>query len=237
MYAWRAEIGLINPGTGASMERDFHRFVPEGVGVITTRVPFGGMPDPEGLMKMADLLEDTARVFSTRHHDLVMFGCTSGSLIGGPTFDQECIRRIERASGAPGLTTSTVLVEAFERLGLNKAATITPYPDSTNEIEKQFLESHGVDVTTISGMHQLEKSIADIQPSFVYQKVKQLDLTGADCIFISCTGLNVLDIIETIETDFGLPVVTSNQVTLWGALRHARVGVKIPKLGRLFTLE
>ena len=46
----------------------------------------------------------------------------------------------------------------------------------------------------------------------------------------------MLDIIETIETDFGLPVVTSNQVTLWGALRHARVGVKIPRLGKLFTL-
>jgi len=70
----------------------------------------------------------------------------------------------------------------------------------------------------------------------VYQKVKQMDISNSDCIFISCTGLNVLDIIETIETDFGLPVVTSNQVTLWGALRHARVGVKIPKLGKLFTL-
>ena len=49
----------------------------------------------------------------------------------------------------------------------------------------------------------------------MYQKVKELDLSYSDCIFISCTGLNVLDIIETIETDFGLPVVTSNQVTLW----------------------
>lgn len=236
MYAWRAEIGLINPGTGASMERDFHRFVPEGVGVITTRVPFGGMPSPEGLMEMADLLEDTARVFSTRPHDLVMFGCTSGSLIGGPGFDQECIQRIERASGAPGLTTSTVLMEGFKALGVSKVAAITPYPDNTNEIEKHFLESHGIGVTGIQGMKQMEKSIADIQPSFVYQKVKAMDLTGADAIFISCTGLNVLDIIEDIETDFGLPVVTSNQVTLWGALRHARVGVKIPKLGKLFTI-
>lgn len=187
-------------------------------------------------MAMADLLEDCAKVFSTRHHDLVMFGCTSGSLIGGPGFDQECIRRIERASGAPGLTTSTVLMEGFARLGVNRVAAITPYPDDTNAIEKQFLEAHGIGVTSIQGMHQLEKSIADIQPSFVYQKVKEMDISHSDCIFISCTGLNVLDIIENIETDFGLPVITSNQVTLWGALRHARVGVKIPKLGKLFTL-
>ena len=31
-------------------------------------------------------------------------------------------------------------------------------------------------------------------------------------------------------------VLTSNQVTLWGALRKARVGDKIPYLGKLFTI-
>jgi len=81
-----------------------------------------------------------------------------------------------------------------------------------------------------------EDDIACIQPALVYQAVKNLDLTGADCIFISCTGLNVLDLIEICETDLGLPVITSNQVTLWGALRHSRVGTKIPYLGKLFTL-
>ena len=39
MYAWRAEIGLINPRHRRFHGADFHRFVPDGVGIITTRVP------------------------------------------------------------------------------------------------------------------------------------------------------------------------------------------------------
>ncbi|MCI6255832.1 MAG: arylmalonate decarboxylase [Clostridiales bacterium] len=236
MIYWRAQIGLISPGTGPNMEHDFHRFAPAGVGINTTRIHFSGFPSPEGLMDMVSHLEETASIFQGSPHDCIMFGCTSGSLIGGPGFDQKCIQTIEKAGGSPGLTTSTVLVEAFQRLGVSNAAVITPYPDDTNEVERQFLESHGIHVTRIEGMTYPEDDIARIQPSLVYEHLRALDKTGADCLFISCTGLNVLDLIEMGEQDFGLPVITSNQATLWGALRHSNVGVKIPYLGKLFTL-
>lgn len=165
-----------------------------------------------------------------------MFGCTSGSLIGGPGFDKTCIETIEKASGCPGLTTSSALVEAFRALGVCSAAVITPYPANTNEAERAFLEANGVRVTQIDGMVYPEDDIAEIQPSLVYRHLKQLNKAGADCLFISCTGLNVLDLIPLAEEDYALPVLTSNQVTLWGALRHSGVGTKIPELGKLFTI-
>lgn len=236
MLYWRAQIGLISPGTGPNMEHDFHRFIPEGVGINTTRIPYEGTPTPEGLMDMVSHLEETSKVFRGSPHDCVMFGCTSGSLIGGPGFDKTCIDTIEKASGCPGLTTSSALVEAFKALGVRNAAVITPYPDNTNEAERAFLEANGVHVTQIDGMVYSEDDIAEIQPSLVYQHLKKLNKAGADCLFISCTGLNVLDLIPLAEEDYALPVLTSNQVTLWGALRHSGVGTKIPALGKLFTI-
>lgn len=236
MVFWRAQIGLISPGTGPNMEYDFHRFAPQGVGINTTRIPFSGNPTPEGLMDMVAHLEETSKIFRGSPHECVMFGCTSGSLIGGPGFDQKLIDVIEKSSGCPGLTTSTVLVEAFRALGVCNAAVITPYPDDTNEAERGFLEANGVHVTNIKGMDYPEDDIAAIQPTFVYRQLKQLDKTGADCLFISCTGLNVLDLIALAEEDYHLPVITSNQVTLWGALRHSGVGTQIPELGKLFTI-
>jgi len=236
MYVWRATIGLISPGTGVNMERDFERFVPDGVGVATTRIPFSGFPSPEGLMDMVGHLRETARIFYDVEHDCIMFGCTSGSLIGGPGFDKECIKTIEESCGWPGLTTSTVLIEGFKKLGVCRPAIVTPYPDDTNRIEVDYLKQQGIDPTGIVGMDFPEDDIALIQPSRVYKYVKRIDKSGADSIFVSCTGLNVLDLIEVIETDFGLPVITSNQVTLWGALRHSQVGTRIPYLGKLFSL-
>ena len=46
--------------------------------------------------------------------------------------------------------------------------------------------------------------------------------------------MNLLDIIELLETDLNMPVVTSNQASLWACLRHAGVGTRIPELGELF---
>lgn len=236
MFAWRAQIGVIAPAVCPHIERDFGRFAPEGVGVSTNRIQFSGKPTVEGLKNMVDCLEDSAKIFEMTEQDCVVFGCTSGSLIGGLGFDVQCSQTIEKACGWPGLTTSTTVLEAFKKLGVNRAAVLTPYPDETNQLEKQFLEANGIGVTTIVGMTPPGGDIIQITPQMVYRYVKQLDLTGADSIFISCTGLNVLDIIHILETDFGLPVITSNQATLWGALRHARVGEKMPYLGKLFTL-
>ena len=59
---------------------------------------------------------------------------------------------------------------------------------------------------------------------------------GAEVFFLSCMGLTTMEIIDDLETALKIPVVTSHQATLWSALRHCRVGAKLPKMGRLFTL-
>ncbi len=238
LYNWRAMIGVIAPTTGVAIEADFHRFAPEGVATVTNRIPFSGNPTPEELMDMVNCLADSAKIFKDNlPFDVITFGCTSGSLVGGKGFDKKCIETIEEVCGYPALTTSTSLLEAFQAVGASRAAVVTPYPYETNVLEKKFLEDNGIRVTTIQGMTSDRVSLDELsdRPYDIYQHVKALDLTGADSIFISCTGMNALDIISTIERDFGLPVLTSNQVTLWGALRKARVGDKIPYLGTLFT--
>ena len=237
MYSWRAHIGLLAPGSGPNMEMDFHRFVPAGVAVATSRLPFA-IPSPQGLLDMVAHLENACEVYRRYRHDVIMFGCTSGSLIGGPGFDRELITRMEAITGDPCLTTSTAVLEAFQALGVSRPVVITPYPDDTNEAEKVFLENNGLQVRFISGMGNdyVNQSITDIEPHYVFQKVKALPRDGADSLFISCTGLNVLDLIPLLEGDLGLPVITSNQATLWACLRHSGVKDAIPALGRLLTL-
>ena len=71
---------------------------------------------------------------------------------------------------------------------------------------------------------------------FLYRNAMKMDLKGADTFFLSCMGLSTLEIVEEMETAMGIPVVTSHQATLWSALRHCRVGAKLPHLGKLFTI-
>lgn len=239
MYGWRAKIGLITP-MSENAEHAFHIYAPEGVSFASMKINFPG-PTPEGLTILTDQLEETAAKYAGYDVDLVVFGCTSGSCIKGFGWDKECIRQIERASGVPGLTTSTAVLEAMQALGTKKVAVLTPYPEETNEAERKFLEDNGYEVTNIVGMDVShirvgKRKMEAADEDFLYRNSLAMDLKGADTFFLSCMGLTTMEIIDELETALQVPVLTSHQATLWSALRHCRVGAKLPKLGRLFTL-
>jgi len=56
--------------------------------------------------------------------------------------------------------------------------------------------------------------------------VADTDSPAAEAIFVSCTNLPTYDLIATLETELGKPVLTANQVTMWSALRHAGVSAR-----------
>lgn len=235
MYSQRARIGVIAP-LDDQVEYAFNKYAPVGVSFDSTRLSFPG-PTPEGLIYLSDQLEDAAKMYRKKPHDVILFGCTSGSCIKGYGFDKECIKRIERASGSPGLTTSTAVLEAFKALGLNKTVVMTPYPDETNEAEKKFLEDNGIEVTSITGVG-FNKVGKYSYPSkyFLYRKAKELKTEGAEVFFLSCMGLATMELVEILEEDLGMPVITSHQASLWACLRHCKVNDKLPGLGNLFTI-
>lgn len=249
MSGWRARIGLICP-IGESIERAFNLYAPEGVAINSTKLWFPG-PSVDGLVFLADQLEKAAEMFKKQRHDLLVFGCTTGSMVKGYGFDQECMKRMEAASGVKSITTGTAVLEAFSKLGVSDTAVITPYPDDTNEMERKFLEDNDIHVTNIIGMDcspirkfgvpeisdgivTVNGDMADINYEDIYRSVMEMDLAGASSLFISCTGLNTMEIISSLEDDLGIPVITSNQASLYSALRHCRIGAKIPSLGKLF---
>ena len=155
----------------------------------------------------------------------------------GVGWDQECIRQLERASGCPGLTTSTAVLEAFKALGLRKTVVMTPYPEATNEAEKKFLEDNGLEVTSITGVgFNRVGEFGHAGKYFLYRKAKELKTEGAEVFFLSCMGLATMELVEILEEDLGMPVITSHQASLWACLRHCRIHDQLPGLGKLFTL-
>ena len=235
MYGWRAKIGLITP-MSENAEHAFHLYAPEGVSFASMKINFPG-PTPEGLTILTDQLEETAAKYKGMPYQLVVFGCTSGSCIKGYGFDKECIERIERASGCPGLTTSTAVLEAFEALGLKKTVVMTPYPEDTNQAEKKFLEDNGIEVTSITGIgFNKVGEFGHASKRHLYRNAMKLDTTSAEVFFLSCMGLGTMELIPALEDDLGMPVITSHQASLWACLRHSGVNDKLPNLGKLFTI-
>lgn len=234
-YGWRAKIGVITPANGTSMEMEFHKYAPDGVATMTQRILFERV-DHQGLAALADRSVEAAKILSSAKPDLLLFGCTTGSLINGFGYDQTLIDRIREASGGiPTITTSTALVAALKTLGSQKLVIATPYPDSVNAAEKKFIEDSGFDVLDIRGLGYTDPNcMPRTTMAEMYPLAKRMLVPEADTVFISCTGINVMDGIQAMEQDFARPVITSNQVTLWYALKT--LGIRgATAQGKLFS--
>ncbi len=234
MYGWRGRIGLIVPSSNTTMEMELCSALPEGVSLHTARMPLRNVNEDE-LIKMSALAVESAKLLRDADVDIILYGCTSGSFVGGKDFEKELEAKIEGEVNIPVVTTSTAVIEALKILDVRDVLVITPYTDEINQREREFLEANDFEVLDIRGLGIEENTkIGRLEPYEAYRLAKATFMDEADAVFISCTNFRTFEIIEILEDDLGIPVVTSNQASLWLILRELDVMEKIPGLGRLF---
>ena len=240
MYGARGRIGLITLATDTSVLPEYARAMPEGVAVYPAPIVLPrGEVTAAALAEMLadDQLERAAALLTWADVDVIVFACTTGSLVHGLGWDRELITRIERASGRPATTTTTAALAALRAVGATSLAIATPYIDELNAIERRFFVESGFRVAAIAGLNcATDAEIGRLEPEDAIAAVERVDSPEADAIFISCTNWHCLPAVEPIERRSGKPVVTSNLAGAWDALRRIGIRDGVPGYGRLLTL-
>ncbi|WP_432666347.1 Asp/Glu racemase [Wukongibacter baidiensis] len=221
---WDARIGAIYISSSLTMEREWHIALPDSVSFHIARISLDGCDATEqGLIDMLESgqVEEAARKLASAGVDVIAFGCTAGSFIKGIEWDRKLSKRIEEVSGGiPATTTSTGLIEALRALDCKNVALATPYLEEINVKERAFLEGNGFNVVDLKGCHCLkDQDIARVTPQQFIDLHKEMDVEESDCGFISCTNSRSIEAISVLEKELGKPFLSSNQVTLWSALK------------------
>ena len=232
---WK-RIGVFLPPMNVSMKPDMNTWAPEGVTVHVTRL-FRSQAIA-GVVQLQEMLEgleeDTRRLAFTRPH-IIVYGCTSSSSLE-PRQDQDIAERIEAATGIPAIATAGAVAEGLRALGIRQIAVATPYVDEINEREMAFLRDYGFDPVSLEALRLgFSHDISDITRERLYQLALSADRPQAQGLFISCTNLRTAPIIDRLERELGKPVVTSNQASMWLALRRIGVMTPVPGGGRLMA--
>ena len=238
MYGWRSRIGILVVASDVTCESELYRVVPAGVSIHTSRMTFPGAVTVETVGKLASEAERAAELLIPACVNTIAFCCTSGSFIKGAGWDKEIIEKIERRFPTVTVsTTSTAVLAAFEKLHIKKVAVATPYISEVNEALRRFLEEAGISVLNIEGLGmEADQEVNNLSPEIAYRLAKKVDVPEADAVFISCTSVRPIEIIEVLEKDLGKPVISSNQATIWAALRKAAIQDRIEGYGRLLKL-
>ena len=231
----RANLGFILLSTDLACEIDTYRMAPKGVGVSFTRLHTDDYTTNETLAKHIDQMADAAsRIQPEIKPDVISYCCTSGSIVIGE--DKVCAEIKRGAPYATAMTLVSGVVAALNHLQAKKIVIGTPYLDEINIVEKNFFENKGFDVLDIQGLN-LGNGIefGKITPDYIKDFALSIDQKEAEVIFLSCSGIRSLDIIEEVEATTGKPVITSNQAQMWYALRTAGVNDKLSGFGRIFN--
>ena len=206
-----------------ALDWEYWRYLPEGVALHFTRTPHLQRDEGMYLAKACGRPSTVARsarsLLSIAPHS-VLYACTSGSFVRGVEGERE-LRAAMADAGCPNpVTSSGAAVEALELAGARKVAVATPYSSRLTLALAQYLDDSGFDVMAAHylGLH---RGIASVSQSTILDLVRETADSGADAVFVSCTSLRTSGIVARAEAEIGIPVFTSNQVSLWSALAAA----------------
>jgi maleate isomerase len=234
----RKRIGVMVPSTNTTCEADFQLVAPPGVTVHGQRLWMTneGTGD-QAFERMNAEIESGARYLATARVDVVVYGCTTGSFFKGPGWDRQMLDMIRREAGVPAVATSPSVVEALRSFGARRISVATPYPEWNNRRLRAYLEAQGFEVLNVDGEPHAAASgnqgINDQDPESVVEFASRACRPEADALLCSCTAWRSVEAASAIEQRTGRPVVSSNQSTIWTALRALGITRPITGFGRL----
>ncbi len=229
------KIGLIALATDLTSERDFARLLPKDkAAVYVNRVAYQNPTTPENLRRMAPRLTSAADLILPEVSlDAICYSCTAASVVIG----DEAIRDSIHTSrpGVPVITPSDAACRALRALGATRISILTPYTVETSQPFAEYFSAQGLNVLRLECLGiEDDRDMALVSDDTIIQASVTLNTDDTDALFISCTGLPAVNVVEEIERQIGKPVVSSNQASIWMSLRAAGLDDSVAGFGSLF---
>jgi maleate isomerase len=128
----------------------------------------------------------------------------------------------------------TAALAALKHLNAKTIGLVTPYIESIAAPVRDAFEGAGHAVTKAVTFGEAEEAkVARIGPDAIRAAARAV-AKDADAIFLSCTNLRTLDVIDDLEAELGIPVLSSNQVLAWHMAQTTGATVDTAAPGKLF---
>ena len=233
-YGSRLRIGMLIPSVNTVAEPQMQAFMPKGVSLHVSRLRLAGSSE-EQLRAMAANVEEGASLLADAGVNLIAFHCTAVSMLSR-AFMESIADRIQAATGIRSTTTGHAVLEAFGRLGIRRISFITPYREETHRRELGFMRECGITIASDAFMAVASApEYAGKTPDELFDFAALHASRDAQACFFGCTAVRSSEIIERLEERLSMPVLTSNQVMAWHALRTCGVPDPISGYGELFS--
>jgi len=223
-------IGLITLGSDFRIEKDFNNVIyGRDIDLYVNRIHCYNPLTNETLAKMADDITDVTKdILPDQKIDCVAYGCTSGTVAAGYDVIKD---KVNLAKPEAKVTTPiTSAIKALNVMGINKISIFTPYTKTINDSVVSYFEKENVCVNSLTYFDiASDLDIGKVDEDYLFEVLSKIDLEDSDALFVSCTALPVLSIIDQLEKKLNKIVLSSNQTLIWDTLKL--IGNKDPVVG------
>ena len=232
------KIGLIALASDYMIEKDFIKIIKDKkVDFFVNRIECLNPLTRENLIKMAKkVTEVTSDILPGEKIDCIAYGCTSGTIAAG--YDS-IEKKIKDAKSETIVTTpSTSSIKALKKLKVNKIAVFTPYSKKLNDEVIEFFKKENFEITANSYFGiESDIDIGKVDPNYLYEILSKMDLNGAEALFVSCTALPTLSLIDKLEKKLNVNVLSSNQTLIWDTLNSIKNKEATKGFGKIFEVN
>lgn len=229
----RGTLGLIVLQVDETVEQDFRRLLPPEVALHVSRIPSGADLNPDTIAAMETTLPQAAGLLPpAAEFGAVGYACTSGTTLIGAARVAALIR--EACSARSVSDPLTAVLAALHALDARSVAIVSPYIETVAQPIRAAFEAAGLTVpAALSFGEEVEARVARIDAASIRDAARAAAASAADAIFLSCTNLRTLDIIDDLERELERPVLSSNLALAWHMARLAGAPLTQMAPGRL----
>ncbi len=231
-------IGLITLGSDFRIEKDFNSVIyGRDIDLYVNRIHCYNPLTNETLARMADDITDVVNdILPDQKIDCVAYGCTSGTIAAGYNTIKT---KINLAKPEAKVTTPiTATIKALKKLNIKKISIFTPYTKIINDSVLDYFNKENIIINSLTYFDiASDLDIGKVDESYLFKVLAKIDLSESDALFISCTALPALSIIDKLEKKLNRVVLSSNQTLIWDALNLIGNKELVKGFGKIFDIS
>ena len=230
-----SKVGLIALSTDFMIEIDFKKIIENmNIDLFVNRIRSYYPLTKENLIKMGENVTEVSKdILPDEKLDCVVYGCTSGTIASGYDLIKNKINLAKPEARV--VTPSSAAVNALRKMNVKKVSIFTPYSEKLNNDVVDYFKKENFIVTSNSYFDILyDNDIAKVDPDYLFEVITKMDLGEAEAVFLSCTNLPALNIVDRLEKKLNKIVLSSNQVLIWDTLQNIKKTEPVNGFGKLF---
>jgi maleate isomerase len=240
-------IGLIVPSSNTTMETElpamFRRreeVAPQTFTFHSSRARMNKVT-PEELAAMVDASERSAAEVADAGVDAIAYACLVAVMAQGEGAHVGIERRLAAAAGGeiPVVSSAGALVAALRALGAERVALIAPYMRPLTETVCGYVGGCGVEVVRSVSLEVADnRAVGRLDTGRLAEIAGEVDTSDIDALVLSaCVQMPSLAVVEAVEQQVGIPVVTAATATAFALLCALGLAPAVPRAGRLLRGE